>query len=113
GGPLEQRHALELLVVACVEIMLAGHECVPAAVARVAYHDELLLERAHHVGREPVLIGDENADFHAILLACNKYNRHPEELGAERRASRRMAASTELVSILRDGRAQVRATSSG
>src|SRR5207244_7422900 len=38
-----------------------------------------------------------------------KIERHPEELGAKRRASRRMATSAELISILRDGRAQARA----
>jgi hypothetical protein len=43
----------------------------------------------------------------------NKHNRHPEELGAKRRASRRMEAAALLVSILRDGRAHERATSSG
>src|SRR5262249_56428763 len=56
---------LQLFVVALVEIMLAGKQRVPAAVARVAHHDELVLERAHHVGVEGVLVGDEDADFHA------------------------------------------------
>src|SRR5262249_46773403 len=48
------------------------------------------------------------------VIPCNKLRRHPE--GARdksRRASRRMATSTESASILRDGRAQGRATSSG
>jgi hypothetical protein len=34
----------------------------------------------------------------------NKLNRHPEELGAKRRASRRTEARTVFVAILRDGR---------
>ena len=63
--PCQERHRLELLVVALVEIMLAGHERVPAAIARVANHHELILERAHHVGCERVLVGDEDTDFHA------------------------------------------------
>ena len=39
------------------------------------------------------------------LMTGNKHNRHPEELGAQRRASRRMEARSVLVAILRDGRA--------
>src|SRR6202011_5147751 len=74
--PRQQRHRLELLVVALVEIMLAGHERVPAAIARVPHHHELILERAHHVGCERVLVGNEDTDFHAILRAGNKQRRH-------------------------------------
>jgi bifunctional non-homologous end joining protein LigD len=40
-----------------------------AAVAREAYHCELVAERAYHVDVEGLLVGDKEADFHATLLS--------------------------------------------
>jgi len=67
GEPRQERHALQLLVVALVEVVLAGEDGVPAAVAHGPHHGDLVGERAHHVGVEGLLVGDEQADLHAML----------------------------------------------
>jgi hypothetical protein len=62
--PRQEGHALQLLVVALVEVVLAGQHRVPAAVASCVHHGDLVAERAHHVGVERLLVGDEEADLH-------------------------------------------------
>ena len=63
----QERHRLQLLVVALVQVVLPRQQRVPAAVARHAHHGVLVVERAHHVGVEELLVGDEEADFHGVL----------------------------------------------
>ena len=60
----DERHDLELLVVALVQIVLSREERVPAAVASVVHHRDLIPERADHVGVEVLLVGEEQSDLH-------------------------------------------------
>jgi hypothetical protein len=48
--PRQERHGLQLLVVALVEVVLAGEEGVPAAVPSQMDHRYLLAQRGDHVG---------------------------------------------------------------
>jgi hypothetical protein len=34
----------------------------------MAHHSELLVERAHHVGVQRLLVGNEKADLHVMIL---------------------------------------------
>jgi hypothetical protein len=63
GNELELAHAF-------AQVVLAGADRVPAAIARQARHRELLVESGHHVGTERILVGDEDADLHRPLPWC-------------------------------------------
>ena len=60
----DEGHDLELLVVALVEVVMAREQGIPAAVAGVVHHGDLIAEGAHHVGVAMVLVVDEESDFH-------------------------------------------------
>ena len=62
--PGDERHDLELLVVAFVQVVLPREQRVPAAVAGVVHHRDLVPERAHHVGVEVLLVGEKESDLH-------------------------------------------------
>ena len=68
--PRQERHRLKLLVVALVEVVLTREERVPPAIAREAYHRELVVQRAHHVGVEGLLVSDKEAEFHVTFLSA-------------------------------------------
>jgi hypothetical protein len=65
--PRQEGHELELLVVALIEIMLSREQGIPAVVAGVVDHGDLLIERLHHVRVEVLLIRDEQSDFHRAV----------------------------------------------
>ena len=67
--PGEKRNELKLLVVAFVEVVLAGEKRIPARVARGVHHDDLLVERRDHVGIEILLVGEKQSDFHCPFSA--------------------------------------------
>src|SRR5262249_8981525 len=80
--------------------VLADEQRVPAAVARVTHYRELLVERANHVGVKRLLVGDENADLHAMILSARAASDADDRGSApHRRASilppRRVVAPTK------------------
>src|SRR5262249_46242214 len=92
----KERYRLQLLVVALVQIVLSRQQRVPAAIARVPHHGELLIEGTHHVGLELLLVRDKEAYSHAILLPYSL----PSLIAAEKGCAQRLGHPARLLATL-------------
>jgi len=72
GEPGEERHQLQLPH-ALAQVMLAGRDCVPAAVAGQSRHRVLAFEFGDDVALRRVLPGEKDPDLHrpsVLAVSC-------------------------------------------
>jgi hypothetical protein len=69
GEPRQKRHELDLPH-PFAEVMLAGCDCIPAAVARQARHRILAFQGRDHVASGRLLTGEKNPDLHDASSAA-------------------------------------------